>query len=403
MRDHRVRYISILILMLASLILFAAACGQSESSPTTAAVDSMVEDTTEKPDETMDKPDGAMDEQMGPTPISTKPSATATSSPSPTPEQEQEDARYYFETANDLLNAGQTLEAIEGYDTALSLDSGFVDGYFNRGLAFLQSGNLQEAIADYSKVLELTPGDAGAYFNRGLAYLQSGNLQEAIADYSKVLELDPSDVDAYFNRGLAFLQSGKLEQAVADYTKVLEFSPDNSDAYFNLAAAYYLLGEIDKFDLAAHSFGIDDLDTASLWNIYRGNPTPVSIKEDVHSMKNDAVEVSLPDEVMVPHFEDSFPAHGEVLAKVPQRVDINFKQELDMNSTIMVTLDGEPVLLGTVIISTDPWRKYLSMGVPVEGDLGDGVYEVRYSACWQEGPCNQGLIAFIVNSTSNSQ
>ena len=41
-----------------------------------------------------------------------------------------------------------------------------------------------------------------------------------------------------------------------------------------------MLREIDKFDLAAHSFGIDDLDAATQWGIYRGDPTPVSIKED---------------------------------------------------------------------------------------------------------------------------
>lgn len=66
---------------------------------------------------------------------------------------------------------------------------------------------------------------------------------------------------------------------MTNYTRVLEFSSDNSDANFNLAAAYYLLREIDKFDLSAHSFGIDDLDEATQWGIYRGNPTPVSIKE----------------------------------------------------------------------------------------------------------------------------
>ncbi|MEE9249448.1 MAG: DM13 domain-containing protein [Dehalococcoidia bacterium] len=262
-----------LLLIMVGAVLALAACGQAASrDEAPASTSTPVSEPAEDIGQTV------------PTPTSEPP----TSSPSPTPEQEPEDARYYFETANDLLKAGQTLEAIEGYDTVLSLDSGFVDGYFNRGVAFLEIGEWERAVTDYSKVLELTPGDAGAYFNRGLAFLQSGKLKEAIADYSKVLELTPGDIDAYFNRGLASLQYGKPEQAATDYTKVLEFSPDSSDANFNLAAAYLLLGEIDKFDLAPHSFGIDDLDTANLWNIYRGNPVPVSIRDEQFPLTVDA-------------------------------------------------------------------------------------------------------------------
>ena len=184
--------------------------------------------------------------------------------------------------------SGQTLAAIEEYDTVLSLDSKFVDAYFNRCVAFLEIEEWDRAVTDYTSVLEFTPGDVGAYFNRGLVFLKSRKRQEAIADYSKVIELTPNDVDAYFNRGLAALESGKSEQAVADYTRVVELSPDNIDAHFNLAVAYYGLREIDKFDFTGHTFGIEDVDTANLWNIYRGDPTPVSICDEQFPLSIDA-------------------------------------------------------------------------------------------------------------------
>ncbi|MCH8089918.1 MAG: DM13 domain-containing protein [Chloroflexi bacterium] len=266
-----------LSLILVGAVLALAACGQTASTD-----DAPASTSTPVPEPAEDVG------QAVPTPRSEAPTSTPAPVPSPTPEQEPENARSHFDTANDLLKAGQVLEAIEEYDTVLSLESGFVDGYFNRGVAFLEIEEWEQAVADYTKVIELTPGDAGAYFNRGLAFLKSRKRQEAIADYSKVIELTPNDVDAYFNRGLAALESGKSEQAVADYTRVVEFSPDNIDAQFNLAVAYYGLREIDKFDFTGHTFGIEDVDTANLWNIYRGDPTPVSIRDEQFPLSIDA-------------------------------------------------------------------------------------------------------------------
>lgn len=114
----------------------------------------------------------------------------------------------------------------------------------------------------------------------------------------------------------------------------------------------------------------------------------------------DGNETSLPDQVLAPNFDSSYPGHGDVLTKPPDRVDINFKQELQEGSTFSVTVDGEAVSLGEVVISEDPWLYALSMGASLGESSDEGIYQVDFLACWADGSCNEGTLAFIVDSAS---
>ena len=114
----------------------------------------------------------------------------------------------------------------------------------------------------------------------------------------------------------------------------------------------------------------------------------------------DGNDGSLPDQVVVPNFDTSYPIHGEVLKKPPGRIDINFKLELQEGSSFSVLRDGEPVSVGEIVISQDPWLYALSMGASIETGSDEGVYQVDFLACWEDGSCNDGTLAFIVDSTS---
>jgi tetratricopeptide (TPR) repeat protein len=68
----------------------------------------------------------------------------------------------FFNVAALLLNA-QKPEAAIGYLTkAVTVDPSYVDGYFQRGLAYLQLQKTAEAKADFQKVLDLAPTGAQA-------------------------------------------------------------------------------------------------------------------------------------------------------------------------------------------------------------------------------------------------
>jgi tetratricopeptide (TPR) repeat protein len=67
-----------------------------------------------------------------------------------------------FNIAALLLNQGKTEDAIPYLTRTVTIDPGYVEGYFRRGLAYLQLGKMVEAKADLRKVTELAPGSPQA-------------------------------------------------------------------------------------------------------------------------------------------------------------------------------------------------------------------------------------------------
>ena len=119
-------------------------------------------------------------------------------------------------------------------------------------------------------------------------------------------------------------------------------------------------------------------------------------KTDEAMAKESKMEKPLPDMIVAPHFVDSSPAHGDVLAKLPEEIVLNFNFNLNPNSSIALTRDGEPAAIGSVAISPNQ----LSMRAPITEISTDGVYQVSYTACWPDGSCHEGSIAFIVDATT---
>ena len=118
------------------------------------------------------------------------------------------------------------------------------------------------------------------------------------------------------------------------------------------------------------------------------------------SIPNDAREGSSntkkgPILVALPHFLSSEPAHGSLLAQAPQSVALDVTFYLNPDSTMTVTRDGVPVSLGPVTFSMNR----TSMSAPIEGDPGDGVYEVHYKTCWPSRTCHEGSTGFTVDTS----
>jgi tetratricopeptide (TPR) repeat protein len=68
----------------------------------------------------------------------------------------------FYNVAALLLNAQKPEEAIRYLTKAITVDPAYVDGYFQRGLAYLGLGKTPEAKADFQKVIELAPTGAQA-------------------------------------------------------------------------------------------------------------------------------------------------------------------------------------------------------------------------------------------------
>ena len=63
----------------------------------------------------------------------------------------------FFNIGVNFVNAGLTEDAVLYFTKAVSLDSSYVDGYYQRALAHLKLGRTAESRADFEKVLALAP------------------------------------------------------------------------------------------------------------------------------------------------------------------------------------------------------------------------------------------------------
>ncbi len=119
-------------------------------------------------------------------------------------------------------------------------------------------------------------------------------------------------------------------------------------------------------------------------------PNPAAAPSD--EMKNQAPAENLPAHLVAPHFVFSTPGHGELLAHAPASVRIEFDFDVHSASNIAVSKDGQA--LGGIQKNVGQF----SIETALPADAGDGVYVVKYNACWPDQSCHPGQFAFVVDS-----
>jgi len=94
------------------------------------------------------------------------------------------------------------------------------------------------------------------------------------------------------------------------------------------------------------------------------------------------------------HFEDASPGHNEVFAAAPINVTVNFNFDLADNSSITVEKDG--VDYGSGATTIDPNKRTMRRNLKASPD---GIFIVKYTACWPDRTCHDGQHAFTIDSS----
>lgn len=93
-----------------------------------------------------------------------------------------------------------------------------------------------------------------------------------------------------------------------------------------------------------------------------------------------------------PHYESNVPEHEAVLAGVPVNVVVNFNFDLAPKSAMTIVSGGVEYGFGETVLDANK----LGMRRKMATNAPDGIYTVRYSACWLDGSCHDGWFQFEI-------
>jgi tetratricopeptide (TPR) repeat protein len=117
--------------------------------------------------------------------------------------------------AQHYREANDAARAIEKFEEAIRIDSGFRDARTNLGALYAHAGRRAEAMEQFQKALEIGPPDVIIYANLAWGNLTSRDYSAAEDFARKAVAMDGKNAKAHFLLGAALaMQSGKEAEAL---------------------------------------------------------------------------------------------------------------------------------------------------------------------------------------------
>jgi tetratricopeptide (TPR) repeat protein len=134
--------------------------------------------------------------------------------------------------------------ALHSYSEAVRIDPYFGNAWVNQGDALQQTGKTQDALTSYNRAISINPNDMHAFINKGLLLKSMGNQVDAQNAFNEVLKISDRelrvhpndakyDADLWDYRALAFGELGRYQEALQSYDQALAINPKHPDAIRN--------------------------------------------------------------------------------------------------------------------------------------------------------------------------
>jgi tetratricopeptide (TPR) repeat protein len=141
-------------------------------------------------------------------------------------------AAAHFNLGNALAAQGD--DPCDAYRTALALDPGYTDAWYNLALAYEAAGQVEAAEDAYRGAINTRPTFAAAYLNLGVLLFTDRRYEEALAAYDAALAVEPESAAAHNNRGNVLRVLGAMNAAADAYRAAIASDPQLAEAHNNL-------------------------------------------------------------------------------------------------------------------------------------------------------------------------
>ncbi|HET9135736.1 MAG TPA: tetratricopeptide repeat protein [Candidatus Kapabacteria bacterium] len=150
----------------------------------------------------------------------------------------KEKAQEYLQRAYKLQMAGKLDEAIENYETSISILP-TAEAHTFLGWAYSFLGNYDKAIDECKMAIDIDPDFGNPYNDIGAYLIQSGDTEEAIPFLELAMKAKRYATPHFphYNLGRILERRGDWFEALGEYEEALELEPSYTlakDAYYRL-------------------------------------------------------------------------------------------------------------------------------------------------------------------------
>jgi tetratricopeptide (TPR) repeat protein len=130
---------------------------------------------------------------------------------------------------------GQTADAVNAYERALTLDRDLLEAHYNLGCLWLDQNKFDAAKTEFTAYTLRRNNAPEGWLKLGSAQLRSGEIVPAEKSFSTALYLDTNNAEAFNGLGLARIERGRPREAAEFFSAAIQFHPDYAPAILNLA------------------------------------------------------------------------------------------------------------------------------------------------------------------------
>ena len=140
-----------------------------------------------------------------------------------------------FYQASAYMRDGDYPKARKIFRAALERQYSYHEIYINLGLMDFKTGHWQEAVENFNTALTIAPKSAVAYTDLGAAYWKMNDLKNAEQSYLKAVSLNPSLIEPRMNLGELYQSQGRRAEATKAFEESFQIDPGDERVIFEVA------------------------------------------------------------------------------------------------------------------------------------------------------------------------